>query len=66
MAALTAATTTTHSSGDQMKYVFTIAAIAINGADTFDTGLGERAQDWTYLVTADPTTDGRSREQECR
>ena len=55
MAAITAASTTTHSSGDQTKYVFTFSAVG--DADTFASGLSTRVQDYTYVVTADPTTN---------
>jgi hypothetical protein len=55
--AATAATRTTHNSGDQMKYVYTFAAGQISDAQTFDTGLGGRIQDMQYLYTADPTTN---------
>ncbi len=55
MAAITAATTKKHSSGDQTKFVFTFAAVG--DGDTFASGLGDRVQDYHYTVTADPTTN---------
>lgn len=55
MAALTAASTTTHSSGDQLKYTFTFSSV--DDGDTFASGLGSKVQDYHYFVTADPTTN---------
>lgn len=55
MAAITAASTKIYSAGSQMKYVFTFTAVG--DADTFASGLSTRVQDFTYIVTADPTTN---------
>lgn len=55
MAALTASSTKVHNSGDQTKYVYTFSSVG--DADTFVSGLGTRVQDFSYQVTADPTTN---------
>lgn len=54
MPALTATTTTQFSAGSQTKYVFTFAAVTAD--DTFASGL-TGVQDFSYQITADPTTD---------
>lgn len=54
MAALTAATSKQYSAGSQNKYVYTFSSV--DDADTFASGLSG-VQDFTYQVTADPTTN---------
>jgi hypothetical protein len=54
MAALSATATTQYSAGSQSKHVFTFSSVS--DADTFASGLSG-VQDYSYQVTADPTTN---------
>jgi len=51
----TATTTRIHSSGDQIKYVFTFASGQIVNAATFASGIGDRVQDYYFQVTGNTT-----------
>lgn len=55
MAALTPASVTKHSSGDQTK--LTVKFTSVDDADTYASGLGGRVTEFVYQVTADPTTN---------